>query len=173
MRAKVLMAPGKSVMKSPWPPSPSSIAPLGRRKSDAVSMLTSSQFPAASCQPVHHSVRMRKYEEKKVAKTMISDMMNTQIPALRMCCPAKGSEVAICSWLPMKGKSSRHQLAIPAVMMVKPSMLRPRSPRLASTPDNKFPRVPWNDGKPIKKSKIPNENTIGEPEPWCSWSSPP
>ena len=84
-------------MKSPWPPKPSSMAPLGRRKSEAVSMFTSSQLPALTCQPVHHSVRMRRYEEKKVAKTITSDMMKTQSPALRMCCPSNGAEVAICS----------------------------------------------------------------------------
>ena len=108
---------------------------------------------------------MRRYEEKKVAKTITSDMMKTHSPALRMCWPWKGSEVAICSWFPMKGRSSLHQLATPAVSTVSPSMLNPRSPRLASTPDNRFPSVPWKDGKPIRNSMTPSEKTMGEPEP--------
>ena len=108
---------------------------------------------------------MRRYDEKKVAKIIISDIMKTQIPALRMCSPSNGAEVAICSPAPLNGKSSHHQFPTPMMMTSSPVTPINISPITASVPVSSSVIVFEKPGNPIMNSMIPNVKTIGEAEP--------
>ena len=114
---------------------------------------------------VHHPVRMRRYDEKKVAKIIISDMMKTQIPALRMCSPSNGAEVAICSPYPLNGKSSFHQFPTPMIMTSKPATPISISLITASVPVSNSVIVFEKPGNPIMNNMIPKVKIIGEAEP--------